>query len=61
MPNKVADAYRAYGTKADERPGLRACKDVICVDDLAAYLAYAKEQVAAGGKPDTSYKLTVEE
>jgi hypothetical protein len=61
VPNKTADAYRAFGEKKDARPGLRECKDVICVDDLAAYVAYAKEQVAAGGPPDTSYTLTVEE
>ena len=61
VPNKIADAYRSYGEKKDARPGLRLCKDVICIDDLAAYIAYAKEQVAAGGPPDTKFTVTVEE
>lgn len=61
VTNKVADAYRAFGEKKDVRPGLSACKDVICIDDLNAYIDYAKEQIAAGSPPDTKFNLTVEE
>jgi hypothetical protein len=59
-PDKgIATAYRTFGTKDDARDGLRACNDVICIDSLAAYITYAKEEVASG-KPDTTFTLKVE-
>lgn len=58
--NKVADAYRTVGSKADVRPGFHECKDAVCIDDLDVYIAYAKEAVAAGGEPDTSFGIDVE-
>jgi hypothetical protein len=57
---KVADVWRSVGTKEDARPGLRECKDAVCIDDLAAYIAYAKEAVAAGSAPDSSFVIEVE-
>jgi len=57
---KTAETYRSYGTKDDVRPGLRACKDVVCIDDLNAYIAYAKEAIAANAKPDTTFSIVVE-
>jgi hypothetical protein len=57
---KSIDLWKVVGTKADARPGLRECKDGICVDDLNAYIAYAKEAVTAGAKADMSMKIAVE-
>ena len=57
---KVADVWRMVGTKDDVRPGLRECKDAVCIDDLAAYVAYGKEAVAAGSPPDSSFVIEVE-
>ena len=58
--NKVADTWKIVGTKADVRPGMRECKDSICIDDLSAYVAYAQEAVTAGAKPDASFKMEAE-
>jgi hypothetical protein len=55
-----ADLWKIIGTKDDARPGLRECKDGICVDDLNAYIAYAKEAIAGGAKADMSMKIVVE-
>ena len=55
----TALAYRTFGTKDDARDGLRACNDVICIDNLDAYLAYARA-AAAANKPDTTFKFTAE-
>ena len=57
---KVAETWKTVGTKADVRPGLRECKDGICIDDLEAYIAYAKEGIAAGNPPDTTFDIVVE-
>ena len=54
------DLWKIVGTAADARPGLRECKDAICVDDLNAYIAYAKEGITGGAKPDTTMKIAVE-
>lgn len=60
VAGKKAETWRTYGTKDDVQPGLRICNDVICIDDLNAYIAYAKKAVADGGKPDTVFTLEVE-
>ena len=56
----VAETWLSVGTGADVRPGLSECDDVICIDDLAAYIAYGQEMVAAGEAPDTTFKITVQ-
>jgi hypothetical protein len=56
----VADTWLSVGTEADVRPGLSECDDVICIDDLAAYIAYGQEKIAAGAPPDTTFKVNVE-
>ncbi|MEJ0013109.1 MAG: hypothetical protein WDM94_10895 [Bauldia sp.] len=55
-----AQTWRTYGTKDDVQAGMRMCKDVICIDDLAAYVAYAQKAVADGDKPDSTFKVAVE-
>jgi hypothetical protein len=60
VAGQKAETWRTYGTKDDVRPGLRLCRDAICIDDLDAYVAYAQKAVADGGKPDTVFKLDVE-
>lgn len=57
---KVAEAWRTFGTTADVRPGLSTCDDVICIDDLAAYVAYGQEAVAAGEEPTMAFDIAVE-
>jgi hypothetical protein len=57
---KVADTWKAVGGVSDVRPGLSECDDVICVDDLDAYIAYAQEAIAAGEEPDISFDIVVE-
>lgn len=57
---KTAETWHSLGTAADVRPGLSLCDDVICIDDLAAYIAYAKEAVAAGAAPDNTFDVTLE-
>jgi hypothetical protein len=57
----TATTYKAIASKEDIGPGLRDCKDgTVCIDDLNAYLALAKAALAAGGKPDATYKVTLE-
>jgi hypothetical protein len=59
--NKQAEAWRTFGGKDDVQPGLHLCKDAICIDDLAVYVAYAKKAVDAKAPPDTIFVLTVEQ
>lgn len=57
---KIADVWKAVGGKSDVRPGLSECDDVICIDDLDAYIAYAQESVAANEEPEISFDIVVE-
>jgi hypothetical protein len=57
---KVAYAYATVGDAKDAGPGLRDCKDAICIDDLDAYVRHANTIVDAGGEPDVTYDITVE-
>jgi hypothetical protein len=54
-----AETWRTYGTDEDVQPGMHKCKDSVCIDDLAVYVAYAQKAVAEGGKPDSIMKLEV--
>jgi hypothetical protein len=56
----LAEVWLMVGSDTDVRPGLSDCEDVICIDDLAAYVAYGQEKVAAGEESDTTFKVTVE-
>ena len=58
--HKSVDLWKTVGTKADARPGLRECKDGICIDDLNAYIAYAKEGITGGAKAEMTMKIEVE-
>ena len=60
VPAGVAQLWLMVGSDADVRPGLSECEDVICIDDLAAYVAYGQEKIAADEEPDTTFKVTVE-
>jgi hypothetical protein len=57
---KKARLWKMVGTKADVRPGLRECNDVVCIDDLNAYIDYAKASKAAGDTPDSEMKIDLE-
>jgi hypothetical protein len=49
-------AIRPDGFEA--QPGLSVCSDdLICIDDLDAYIAYAKGRIDAGAPPDAEYRI----
>lgn len=42
----------------DAQPGLSICEqDMVCIDDLDAYVAYAKGRIDAGAPPDAEYRI----
>src|SRR5690606_1398343 len=43
LEDGIAPAWMIMGADAEARPGLRPCRDSVCIDDLDAYVAYAKE------------------
>jgi hypothetical protein len=56
----AAKTVRTYASVADETdvgPGLRTCKDGVCVDDLDAYIAHARALIDAAAEPDTTYDI----
>jgi hypothetical protein len=61
VAKQLGETWLTYGTKDDVQPGLRLCKDAVCIDDLAAYIAYAKKAVDAKAPPDTIFTVTVEQ
>jgi hypothetical protein len=60
LPNKRADAFKTVGDAKDVRPGLRMCKDYICIDDVKAYVASAEAYADSGAPPDATYEVSVE-
>jgi hypothetical protein len=60
VASSLAEVWLMVGSEGDVRPGLSQCEDVICIDDLAAYVAYGQEKVASGEASDTTFKATVE-
>ena len=58
--SKHADAFKTVGDPKDVRPGLRMCKDYICIDDVKAYIAYAEAYADGGAPPDANYEISVE-
>ena len=61
---KVATTYKTYARDGDMVPGLTACEagktDTLCIEDIDAYVALAKAAIAAGGKPDMTYDVTLQ-
>lgn len=46
----------------EAQPGLSICgNDLVCIDDLDAYVAYAKGRIDAGGPPDAEYRIIEKE
>ena len=60
LANKRADAFKTVGDAKDVRPGLRMCKDYICIDDVKAYIANAEAYADSGAPPDATYEITLE-
>lgn len=58
--NKVAVTYATMAFGEISAPGLRECGESVCIDDLDAYVAHARERIAAGESPDITYDVTVE-
>lgn len=38
-------------------PGLELCEREVCIEDLDAYVAYARHRIAAGVPPDATYEI----
>ncbi len=52
--------YSFAGIKPDAfaaRPGLGLCESAVCIEDLDAYVAYAKARIEAGDQPDAEYVI----
>ncbi len=57
----TAETYKAIGDDSDAGPGLRQCEDqMICIDDLKAYVASAEAAIDGGADPDATYDITVD-
>ena len=58
----VAMTYKSTADKSDAGPGLPSCRrqdmDMVCIEDVDAYVALAKAAMASGAKPDTTYDVT---
>lgn len=52
----TAAAWMIKGDDNQARPGLRPCRDSVCIDDLDAYVAYAKETLDT--EPDLVFDIT---
>lgn len=58
----LALAYKATAHDSDVGPGLPACKrddmDMVCIEDVDAYVALARAAIAAGAPPETTYTVS---
>lgn len=58
LPAKRVFSYAAIKPDAfTTQPGLRLCDSNVCIDDLDAYVAYAKSRIDAGVAPDAEYQI----
>jgi hypothetical protein len=58
VPAKRVYSYASIKPDAFEaQPGLSICDDSVCIDDLDAYVAYAKGRIDAGAPPDAEYEI----
>jgi hypothetical protein len=56
----TATAYKVMGEEQDVGPGLRQCNDnSVCIEDLDAYVALARAEIASGADPAGVYIITV--
>jgi hypothetical protein len=60
LANHRAYAFKSIGDTSDVGPGLRACGDGICIDDVAAYVTRAEASADAGHAADATYVIDVE-
>jgi hypothetical protein len=60
----VAMAHKVMAADSDIGQGLPNCHrqdmDMVCIENVDAYVALAKATIAAGTKPDTTYNVTLE-
>jgi hypothetical protein len=58
VPAKRIYSYASIKPDAFEaQPGLSICDDSVCIEDLDAYVAYAKGRIEAGHPPDAEYEI----
>ncbi len=62
--NGTAVTYKAMAGDGDSGTGLTSCNrqdmDMVCIEDVNAYVALAKAAIATGAKPDATYSVTFE-
>jgi hypothetical protein len=60
-PDLAARRVHSYATvkpdKFEAQPGLTLCDTSVCIEDLDAYVAYAKGLIDAGTPPDAEYEI----
>ena len=60
----LAMTYKSLAHDDDTGAGLTACRredsDMVCIEDVNAYVALAKAAIASGAKPDTVYDVTLQ-
>lgn len=58
LPAKRVTAYASIMPDAfAAQPGLSICDKAVCIDDVDAYVAYAKGRIDAGFPPDAEYEI----
>ena len=63
LPGKTVASYKSIAGDADAKPGpgLSHCdeKDLeqVCIEELDAYVDYARKAIDGGAKPDTVYRI----
>ena len=60
----IAMSYKALADDGDAGQGLPSCTredmDMVCIEDVDAYVALAKAAIATGAEPDSTYIVSFE-
>ncbi len=60
----TAATYKSVAEDSDARPGMTPCHrediDAICIENMDAYIAFARKAIDDGAKPDTTYQVKFE-
>jgi hypothetical protein len=55
--DKVASYAAIKPDDFEAVPGLAVCDTSVCIEDMDAYVAYARERISAGLAPDAEYRI----
>ena len=60
----VVTSYKSVADKSDAGPGMPLCEredmDMVCIEDVNAYIALARQAIDAGAEPETTYDVKLE-